>query len=271
MEIKQELKKNEIICHIKKYDTTHSYFHWHENYEICQVLNKPCNFRVDGQLIEAKEGDIIAVNEHIIHQFLPSCDDTEIRVFQFPLKILLNFSSFIEPLRVHITREEILAVPQLEEKLNTLFDMMEKEGGVKKAFENVFLQSLAASVYLLLERHFNTSQNVFAKNKERQIFYRIVEHINEHFKEEMSVSSISGALYLSRGRLADVFKKYAGVSITEYINSLRINNANYMLMNGATATEAALESGFQSVRTFNNVYKNVMKMTPSEYVKKKEI
>ena len=99
---------------------------------------------------------------------------------------------------------------------------------------------------------------------------QIVEYINEHFKEEISVSSISNELYLSRGRLADVFKKYSGVSITEYINSLRINNANYMLMHGSTATEAALESGFASVRTFNNVYKSVMNMTPSEYVKKKE-
>ena len=270
MEIVQEIRKNEIVCHSKKYFAAPSRFHWHENYEICQVLNKPCNFRVDGQFIEANVGDIIAVNEHIIHQFLVSNEDTYIRVFQFPLKILMNFSSVIEPLKVHITREEILAIPELEEKLNTIFDMMEKEGSARKAFEKPFLQSLAASVYLLLERHFSVSQSVFAKNKDRKVFYKIVEYINEHFKEEISVGSISNELYLSRGRLADVFKKYSGISLTEYINSLRINNANYMLMNGATATEAALESGFSSVRTFNNVYKSVMNMTPSEYVKKKE-
>ncbi|MBE6549865.1 MAG: helix-turn-helix domain-containing protein [Ruminococcaceae bacterium] len=271
MEIVQEIRRNEIICHTRKYKTAQSNFHWHENYEICQVLNKPCNFRVDGQLIEANVGDIIAINEHTIHQFLVLNDETDIRIFQFPLKILMNFNSVIEPLKVHITHEEIFAIPELEEKLDILFDMMEKEGKAIKAFENPFLQSIAASVYLLLERHFSVSQSVFAKNKDRQMFYKIVEYINEHFKEEISVSSISNELYLSRGRLADVFKKYSGVSITEYINSLRINNANYMLMHGSTATEAALESGFASVRTFNNVYKSVMNMTPSEYVKKERI
>ncbi len=270
MEIVQEIRKSEIVCHTRKYKQAQSHFHWHENYEICQVLRKPCNFRVDGQLIEANVGDIIAINEHIIHQFLIPNDDTDIRVFQFPLKILMNFSSSIEPLKVHIKREEILSVPELEQKLDTLFDMMEKEGKVKKVYENPFLQSIAASVYLLLERHFSVSQSVFAKNKDRQIFYKIVEYINEHFKEEISVGSISGELYLSRGRLAEVFKKYSGVSITEYISALRINNANYMLMKGATMTEAALESGFSSVRTFNNVYKSIMAMTPSEYVRKKE-
>jgi AraC-like DNA-binding protein len=233
-------------------------------------LKNPCDFRVDGQLIEANEGDIIAVNEHIIHQFLVSNDDTVIRIFQFPLKILLNFSSAAEPLKAHIKREEILAVPELEQKLNTLFDMMEKEGRAQKAFENPFLQSIAASVYLLLERHFSVSQSAFAKNKDRQIFYKIVEYINAHFKEDISVGSISSELYLSRGRLAEVFKKYSGVFIAEYIRSLRINNANYMLMKGATVTEAALESGFSSIRTFNNVYKSIMGTTPSEYVRKKE-
>ena len=270
MEIVQEIRRSEIVCHSIKYSAASSHFHWHENYEICQVLNKPCNFRVDGELIEAGVGDIIAINEHIIHQFLVPDNDTDIRVFQFSLKILMNFNSVIEPLKVHIKREEILAIPELEEKINMLFDMMEKEGNAKKAFEKPFLQSLAASVYLLLERHFSVDQSVFAKNKDRQVFYKIVEYINEHFKEEISVGSISNELYLSRGRLADVFKKYSGVSITDYISSLRINNANYMLMHGSTATEAALESGFSSVRTFNNVYKSVMNMTPSEYVKKKE-
>lgn len=270
MEIVQEVRKNEIVCHLRKYRAANSHFHWHENYEICQVLNKPCNFRVDGQIIEANIGDIIAINEHTIHQFLILNDDTDIRIFQFPLKILINFNSVIEPLKVHIKREEILSVPELEQKLDALFDMMEKEGKVKKAYENPFLQSIAVSVYLLLERHFSVSQNVFAKNKDRQVFYKIVEYINEHFKEEISISSISNEMYLSRGRLSDVFKKYSGISITEYINSLRINNANYMLIHGSTVIEAALESGFSCVRTFNNIYKSIMNMTPSEYVKKEE-
>ncbi len=129
MEIVQEIRKSEIVCHTRKYKQAQSHFHWHENYEICQVLRKPCNFRVDGQLIEANVGDIIAINEHIIHQFLIPNDDTDIRVFQFPLKILMNFSSSIEPLKVHIKREEILSVPELEQKLDTLFGNVDHDQG----------------------------------------------------------------------------------------------------------------------------------------------
>ena len=40
------------------------------------------------------------------------------------------------------------------------------------------------------------------------------------------------------------------------------------MIEGMSITEAALESGFQSVRTFNNSYKEYMGMTPTEYIKK---
>ena len=58
--------------------------------------------------------------------------------------------------------------------------------------------------------------------------------------------------------------------MSEYINKLRIKNANLMLAQGASITEASMESGFRSIRTFNNVYKGIMSMTPSEYVRKKK-
>lgn len=270
MEIIQEVGRFEIACHTINFTPRAKQFHWHENYEICQLLKTPATFRVDGVLYDAKEGDIIAINEHVIHQFLISDEGSLIRIFQFPLKILLNFSASIAPLKIHIKHEEILAVDGLEEKITMLFNLMEDEDNAENTLENPFLSGIAASLYLLLERHFSTSESVFSKNKEKQDFYRIAEYINTHYKEELTVTSISKELYFSRGHLAAIFKKYAGVSVTDYINTLRITNANYLLKNGASATEAALESGFQSIRTFNNVYKAVMNTTPTKYAKKNE-
>jgi len=148
---------------------------------------------------------------------------------------------------------------------------MEREESRGFSPNDPFLQSVASSVYFLLERYFSESHSPFAGERDRQDFYRVTEYINAHFKEDMTVETLAKNLYLPRGRLAAVFKKYTGEAISKYINKLRIKNANYLLSQGVSITEAALDSGFQSIRTFNNVYKEIMQIPPSEYIKKKKL
>lgn len=58
------------------------------------------------------------------------------------------------------------------------------------------------------------------------------------------------------------------MGLNEYIYSLRIKKANDLMNQGYSVTDAALQSGFQSIRTFNNIYKKVCGMTPSDYKKR---
>lgn len=271
MEIVQEISKFETICHTRTFNKTSNnnvlMLHWHERYELCQVLENDCSFRVDGKIVNASVGDIVAINEQLVHQFIIKEDNTKIRICQLPTKLLLNFGSSIRPLKIHITAEEISQVESLGEKLNALFDIMEQEKKNGFVANDHFQQSLVTALYFLLERHFPETENAFSGERDRQEFYRIIEYVNSHYAEDINVEQIAKQLYLSRMRLTAVFKKYAGEGVNEYINKLRIKNANYMLSKGATITEAAFASGFQSIRTFNNIYRKVMNMTPTEYVR----
>ena len=255
MEIIQEISKCDICCHVKTFNKKASAFHWHDKYEICQVIKNDFSIRVDGEVINTSVGDIIAINEHVVHQFIVGADDTRIRIFQFPIKILLGFGNLTEPLKTHIKAEEIAAVNGLEEQLNALFSIMENDKAADPNRYDSFLQSTAASVYFLLERHFAESQNAFTHSRDSREFHKIIAYINNHFKEDVTVESAAANLFLARGRLSSIFKKYAGISINDYLNTLRVKNANLLLSNGKNVTEAALESGFQSIRTFNSVYR----------------
>ena len=72
---------------------------------------------------------------------------------------------------------------------------------------------------------------------------------------------------MDRGRLSKLFTKYAGMKLTQYINRLRISAAIQLIENGMGVTEAAYESGFQSIRTFNDVYKKNMHSCPNKIKK----
>ena len=78
---------------------------------------------------------------------------------------------------------------------------------------------------------------------------------------------MAGALYISREKLSSVFLQYAGISCKQYINTLRVDYANRLMMEGMDVTTASLKSGFGSIRTFNSVYKGIMGMNPTEYIK----
>lgn len=267
MKIVQEISRFEIICHTKRFNKNILDLHWHERYELCQVLKNECGFIVDGQAITASVGDIIAINENVVHQFLINSNDTHIRVCQLPLKLVLNFKNQVKPLATHIKAEDIRAVSGLEERINMLFSIMEQEKAEESTANNPFLQSLAVSVYFLLERHFTQPNGSFSQDKDRKDFYKIVGYVNDHFKEEITIELVAKQLFFTRGKITALFKKYAGEGLNDYTNKLRIKRANSLLIGGTSITEAALESGFQSIRTFNNVYKQIMGITPSEYLK----
>lgn len=267
MEIVQEPTRTDMCCHRRSFDIGSKSFHWHEHYELCQILTRPCRFLVNGQLIHAQPGDIIAINEQTVHRLMVDHYDTQVRIIQFPVRILLPTTASIKPLQPHITRAALNALPELQDTLDRLFEIMDREHRVLLTERNPFLQSLCAAVYFLLMRHFATDDTSVASSNERREFYNVVEYTNQHYTSNINIQIIASRLYISRGRLARLFHKYSGMDLNEYINMLRIKHANQLLMSGSRITEAATESGFQSIRTFNNIYKAHMGITPSEYIK----
>lgn len=266
MQIIQEKVRTEMGSHVQAYDRSNYAFHWHDKYELFQVLNKPCRFLVNGQLIHAQAGDLIAIDGQTVHRLMADHDNTQVRVIQFPVRILLNSSTTIRPLKPHITRQEIAAHPQLEQTLAQLLPIMDQEHSVPVSHSNPFLQSLFAAVYFLLMRYFATEDPSTTASDERREFYNVVDWINQHYTQAINIQTAASRLYIPRGRLAKLFRKYSGMDMNEYINSQRINHANQLLMRGSRITEAATESGFQSIRTFNKIYREQMGCTPSEYV-----
>ncbi len=266
-EIVQERSKVKFIGRILKNYTRVKYkFHWHENCEICRVMNKPCQFLIDGQLIDAGVGDLVFINEYTVHKFIITEDATNTYIIQFPWRSVVNLDLPSAGIKKHITAQEIQAVPGLEDTLESMMKSILAEQKVEEdEKENPFLCSMIAALYYLLLRHFPAEKKDLAVKKDREEFFKVVTYIKDHYTEPLSVNQLAEKMYMSRAKLSALFQRYAGIGIHEYINSLRIKKVNLMLHQGSKITTAAFECGFQSVRTFNSVYKKHMGMSPSDY------
>lgn len=264
MEIKKEVHHNDLCCHTPSFKAEHHFFHWHENFEICRVENIPCSFRIDGKLYRAEVGDILVIPPHIVHQFIIEKSGTNITVLQFPIKVLLGLGKSIKPLEHYISSVDFSA--EFKEKLNLLFSLMLKEKAEIYADNNLYFGSVVVALYALLQSKFSTHDS--HDKKHRDEFFKMVDYINRNYKEEINLNSLAADLYISRNHASDLFKKYSGISVNDYINTLRIRAANSMIKEGSTISNAALSSGFSCIRTFNNVYKNIMGFSPSEFLNK---
>ena len=271
MKIHQEISRCAVVYRAKfACGNKSDYFHWHKNTEFLYMRDNGFEILIDGVLYRPKKGDLIFIGEHSVHAFICKAEFMCLSLGQIAPKLLLNERVAIRPIKTHITAEEISEDPIFEKQFASLLGMMERIGNVENDKVTLFEKSIFSAFYFALMEKFPQEEQDKTLKKERQVFYQIIEYINEKFSEDINVLRLAKELYMDRGRLSHIFSKYSGMTVNEYINERRVSKANELLESGLSVTEAALESGFQSMRTFNDNYKKIMGMTPTEYLQKKD-
>lgn len=107
-------------------------------------------------------------------------------------------------------------------------------------------------------------------NAEMQYEKRIKEMIQmcENDKEcKYSLEEISDHLYLSKSRLAHLFKKETGVPLKSYIQLCRLKKVYTLLMEGRNITDAAMLSGFYSPSHLSWQNKKITGLSVSEILR----
>ena len=267
MEIIYEQSKAEMSFYEGTWHRGVTAFHWHERLEIVLPLEHPIHALIDGVWYEAKKGDIIMIGEEKIHAFRMEEEDVPFLLGQFPYRILLGNGNEPGALSPLITKEQIAAVPKLSETIGALLDVLLAERKVESGGKNPVMRSVAVALYYLLLRHFPARNEPKNEKKEKGEFYKTVSYVDEHYTDNITVGSIAHALYIDRGKLSRLFLTYAGMTLNTYINTLRIDRAAALIAGGTPITEAALDSGFQSVRTFHEVFRRMKGISPRELKK----
>ncbi len=242
--------------------------HWHESYEICRILEGSARFLVDGVNYELKKGDIVCINAAVPHLSCAGDEGCVICLFKALPSNFLQISPSAKPLKVHITYAEQAKAEGFLPALNAVYGLLTEKKDSPADGDGPLMQALSASLYFLLMEHFALLETYKSKNKERKIFFRTLDYVNAHFSEPINVNVLSEKLFYPRGKLSAIFTKYSGVKLVDYINGLRIERANELLSEGESITNAAFLSGFQNIRTFNNIFKKEMGITPTEFLKR---
>lgn len=94
----------------------------------------------------------------------------------------------------------------------------------------------------------------------------ILLYINNNINNKISIDELSRMFFYNRYYIIKLFKKELGLTITEYINSIRIYNAIKQIKNSNNALmNIAFKNGFYSLEYFSETFKKITKLSPQKF------
>ena len=101
------------------------------------------------------------------------------------------------------------------------------------------------------------------------LIYQTVSYISANFRKSFLLEDMAKDLGVSKYVLSRVFSKTFHRIFNQYLNDARLGYAKQRLENtNDPITTICLDSGYESQRTFNRVFKEKYMVSPSEYRKK---
>lgn len=113
---------------------------------------------------------------------------------------------------------------------------------------------------------------VQAETAESPAIARARAYIADHHGDELSLDVVARAANMSAYYFCKMFKRATGLTFTDYLARVRIEQAKQLLLNPhKRVSEAAFEVGFQSLSQFNRVFRSVAGESPSQYREKHQV
>jgi AraC-like DNA-binding protein len=245
-------------------------FHYHDFNKIIIFLSGNINYTIEGKNYNLKPYDIVLVNAGEIHK--PSVLDNsayERIIIYVSTQFLSNYSEKDYDLnycfeRAKSEHSNVLRIASIDKsKLYQVCLELEHsfadQAFAKELYQKIlFLEFMIQLNRTAISNHINYLDSASGNTK----LLQLLDYINEHLTEEVTVDILSEQFYLSRYYLMHFFKEETGYTIGNYITEKRLLLAKDLVQKGCSITEACFQSGFKNYSTFSRAFKKTFNTLP---------
>ena len=234
---------------------------WHSNIEILVVTQGSGAVQYGKRRIPLTEGDIVIVNSDVLHRLYS--DDG----------ISYNFTIIDDDFcRENGIDTSLIHFDECfrDEETKSIFEnCIERRNAYSKLPSPMAAAKLRSAILALLidvaERHSMPEEMGADSSSPSELYVkRAIEYVNDNYTHRITLDEIASLCGITKFHLAREFKRMTGQPLFAYMNTLRCKHAQTVLDEGKTVTEAALESGFESLSYFSRTYKKLMGAPPSK-------
>lgn len=255
--------------------------HWHEDFEILYVYEGTGHFRIDNTSVTLNKGQAYIVNSRELHSgYTMEGQTCSYYALVFDLKLLQSTmedfctQEYIKPLLLKEKKLECLLTgetPQGQQCLHVL-DSILSAYSIGAPYYQLYIKGQLYTLLFMLYTNAAVVDCSLSTSARPGVNLDAVKdalnYIDIHFSEKISIDAIAGAANLSKFHFIRVFKAATAMNPTDYINMIRINEAEkYFQTTSLSITDVAGCCGFNNLSYFIKTFKNYKKITPSRYKK----
>lgn len=226
---------------------------FHKNFELVYVLSGKMSFTIGNKTAIASQGEYVLILPNQIHSFEPIGDATYwIGVFSG------DFVHSFEKQTRNKTGEGF--VFQCEESIHHfLLTNLISDNEI-----TVYL--LKACLYAVCCEYSRQIKLVERVSKNDLMMRAITDYISHNYKNKITLADMAETFGYNYHYLSRYFHQTFNMSFSNLLASYRLDAALELLNEtDLDMTTIAFESGFQSVRAFNDFFKSHIGVTPSKY------
>jgi len=248
--------------------------HFHDCYEIYYLLSGKRYYFIKDRTYLVSEGNLVFINKHDLHRTIDagaSSSDRFLINFK-PDFLALDDKRRLNKLLVPFTNDAGVIALTFRDRIfveELLLKMYNEINNAGTGYEDM-LTSCLTQLLIFSTRHMelNSASAAVFPNSVHEKAAPIVHYLNAHFMEPLTLNSISGLFYISPYYICKVFKEYTGFTFVEYLNSLRVKEAQKLLRERKySIMDISEKAGFGSISHFGRVFKSVTGIPPLSYRK----
>lgn len=229
--------------------------HFHNQCEIYVNISGNVSFMVEDRIYAIESGDVIITRPYEKHHCIYHHTDVHDHFC-----IMLSYEKNEEILAPFFKRESgvgnliSLSKPQKEKLLGLCTTLVEEKNDLRRYI------AFFSLIDMLSGEKFSES-SVFLPDDVRHA----IEYIGAVLPGKISVEEVASAVHVTVNTLERHFRQHIGISPHEYIRNCRLADAQAILENGGSVTDAAMASGFSDYSHFIALFKKKHGITPKKF------
>lgn len=269
---------------INKCAVDESNLHSHSFIEIAFITKGSGIHRVGDMEFPCGQGEIYIINTDVPHQFMAHAT-CELEIYNCIFKPMFFNYALIDSKKfydithhfliklldgdAHFESPRITLDPSTFKSIYSIYEnMLQEYTSKEEGYTEILKAELIKLIILILRTIKKELAPPNSSSIKNELLEKAITYIHSNYYDQISIEELSMMAFLSKSHFCRLFKDYSGMTVKEYTQKIRIQEACRLLLNSEQKiSDISTEVGYSDLKHFISLFKKLMGQTPSEYRK----